>query len=137
MTKKSILIFVGGVVTGIVFTIVVLFAIARSQANNGSANDDIVMFEKPQDVITAKKFEIMQVLPDGTALATVETDYDDYNMDNIGVIVLFLPKEGSAFYDRQVIKVPEGKCVRQVGTYRYMTRQEMEKTVPVVEIFDK
>lgn len=137
MTKKSILIFVGGVVTGIVLTIVVLFAIARSQANNGSTNDDIVMFEKPQDVITAKKFEIMQVLPDGTALATVETDYDDYNMDNIGVIVLFLPKEGSAFYDRQVIKVPEGKCVRQVGTYRYMTRQEMEKTVPVVEIFDE
>ena len=30
--------------------------------------------------------------------------------------------------------MPEGKVVKQVGTYSYMARNEMYKTVPVVEI---
>ena len=57
------------------------------------------MFEKPQQEINVHSFEIMQVLPDGSALATVEDI--------------------------------------SVGTYKYITRREMEKIVPIVEIMDK
>lgn len=137
MTKKNVLIYIGGVVSGIILTFVVLFAISMSQATGSNTQDNIVMFDEPQDVIHAKKFEVMQVLPDGTALATVKYDMDDANNDNMGMVVLFIPKEGTSFFDDQIIKVPEGKCARQVGTYRYITRQEMEKTVPVVEILNK
>ena len=93
--------------------------------------NDIVMFEKPQQEIKVKSFEVMQVLPDGSALAIVE------DMDNFGMIVLFLADEGTSYYDDQKIDVPSGKKVMQVGTYKYVTRNEMEKTVPVVEILDK
>ena len=55
----------------------------------------------------------------------------------MGTVVLFVGNESSSFYDNQNIKVPSGKVAKQVGTYSYMTRQEMEKTVPVVEIMDE
>ena len=58
-------------------------------------------------------------------------------MDNFGMIVLFLADKGTSYYDDQKIDVPSGKKVMQVGTYKYVTRSEMEKTVPVVEILDK
>lgn len=102
---------------------------AKSQATSAS-NDDIVMFEKPRGIVPGKVFEVMQVLPDGSALATV----DDIGSGNLGTIVLFVGDEGTSYYDNQKINVPEGKVVKQVGTYSYMARNEMYKTVPVVEI---
>lgn len=127
---KSILIYVGGIVTGIILTFAFFFLVALGNAN-GSSNDNIVMLDEPQQEIKAKSFEVMQVLPDGSALATVE-DYP-----NLGTVVMFLAEKGISYYDDQKIEVPAGKHVMQVGTYKYMTRSEMEKTVPIVEILDK
>lgn len=126
---KFILTYVAGIVTGIVLLFVVDFFMAKSQATSAS-NDDIVMFEKPRGIVPGKVFEVMQVLPDGSALATV----DDIGSGNLGTIVLFVGDESTSYYDNQKIKVPEGKVVKQVGTYSYMARNEMYKTVPVVEI---
>lgn len=127
---KFILTYWGGIITGIVLTFVFAFMVTY-QGNSSPLGNDIVMFEKPQQEIKVKSFEVMQVLPDGSALARVE------DMDNFGMIVLFLADEGTSYYDDQKIDVPSGKKVMQVGTYKYVTRSEMEKTVPVVEILDK
>ncbi len=54
-----------------------------------------------------------------------------------GTVVMFLANDDESFYDDQVISLPKGKCFRQIGTYRYNTRQNIEKTVPVLGIFDK
>ena len=126
---KFILTYVAGIVTGIVLLFVVGFFMAKSQATSAS-NADVVMFEKPRGIVPGKVFEIMQVLPDGSALATV----DDIGSGNLGTIVLFVGDESTSYYDSQKINVPEGKVVKQVGTYSYMARNEMYKTVPVVEI---
>ena len=129
---KFILTYLGGIVTGVVLVFALGFFMAMSQTKQ-SANNDVVMFEKPRGVVPGKVFEVMQVLPDGSALATV----DDFGSGNMGTVVLFVGNESSSFYDNQKIKVPSGKVAKQVGTYSYMTRQEMEKTVPVVEIMDE
>lgn len=129
---KFILTYLAGIVTGVVLVFALGFFMAMSQSKQ-SANNDIVMFEKPRGVVPGKVFEVMQVLPDGSALATV----DDFGSGNMGTVVLFVGDESSSFYDNQKIKVPSGKVAKQVGTYSYMTRQEMEKTVPVVEIMDE
>ena len=129
---KFILTYVAGIVTGIVLLLVVGFFVDKSQATSAS-NDDVVMFEKPRGIVPGKVFEIMQVLPDGSALATV----DDIGSGNLGTIVLFVGDEGTSYYDNQKINVPEVKVVKQVGTYSYMARNEMYKTVPVVEIMAK
>lgn len=127
---KSALIYVGGIITGVILTFVFFFAVALGNTNN-SSNDYIVMFDEPQQEIKAKSFEVMQVLSDGSALATVE------DISNYGMVVMFLAEKGASYYDDQKINVPSGKRVMQIGTYKYMTRSEMEKTVPVVRILSK
>ena len=116
----------GGVITGLVLTFVLAFMVTYQR--NSMPFNDIVMFEKPQQEIKVTSFKVMQVLPNGNALASVE------DRDNFGMIVLFLAEEGTSFYDKQKIDVPSGKKVMQIGTYKYVTRKDIEKTVPIVNI---
>lgn len=129
---KFILTYVAGIVTGVVLIMAVSFFIAKSRATSAS-NDDVVMFEQPRDVVPGKVFEVMQVLSDGSALATV----DDVESGNLGTVVLFVGDESTSYYDSQKINVPKGKVVKQVGTYGYMTRDDRHKTVPIVEIMEE
>ncbi len=129
---KFILTYVAGIVTGVVLIMAVGFFIAKSRATSAS-NDDVVMFEQPRGVVPGKVFEVMQVLSDGSALATV----DDVESGNLGTVVLFVGDESTSYYDSQKINVPKGKVVKQVGTYGYMTRNDMHKTVPIVEIMEE
>lgn len=126
---KFILTYVGGIVTGIVLMIV--FALIVNSTQQGQANmidSDVVMFEQPQQVIKARTLRVMQVLPNGSALATV-----DILENNGGMVVMFLAKDGVSYFDDQKINVPSEKCLKQVGTYTYESKLGM-KTVPVVEI---
>ena len=129
MKVKFILTYVAGIVTGIVLIFAVGLFMAKSVATSTS-NKDVVMFEKPRGVVPGKVFKVMQVLPDGSALATV----GDFESGNYGTTVLFLGDESTSYYDSQKITVPSGKVAKQIGTYSYMARSEMYKTVPVVEI---
>lgn len=153
---KSILIYIGGIFTGILLTLIFAFAAARDYSKgepNNPENDstatsqnevdpDLTLFDNPKDVIPIKQFEVMQVIPNGSALATADFDYNDMSNANeslnyTGTIVMFLARNGESYYDQQKIKVPKGKVLRQIGVYHYITRNEMEKTVPVVDFFDK
>ncbi len=127
---KFILTYLGGIVTGIVLTFVFAFMVTY-QEHSSTLGNDIVMFEKPQQEIKVTSFEVMQVLPDGSALARVE------DIDNFGMIVLFLANKTMSYYDDQKIVVSSEQRVMQIGTYKYMTRGEMEKTVPIVELLDR
>lgn len=122
---KKTLIFIGGVVTGIVLTFIFAFIVNSRNA----ANNNFVMFEQEGKVISTKPFEVFQVLDSGDALANEE--------GFSGLTVLFLNEDGASYYDDQVIKVPAGKCVRQLGIYKYPTKSGFEKTVPIVGIRNK
>ena len=41
------------------------------------------------------------------------------------------------YYDDEIVNVPSGKVVRQTGIYKYQTKSEDYKTVPIIEIVDK
>lgn len=125
---KSILIYVGGIVTGIILTFAFFFFVALGTP----PDENVVLFEKPQQEINVKSFKVKQVLPDGSALATVN---DTFDIDHIGMVVLFLADEGISYYDEQIINVPTGKRVMQIGTYKYDMRS-VGKTVPIVEIME-
>ena len=129
MKVKFILTYVAGIVTGIVLIFAVGLFMAKSVATSTS-NKDVVMFEKPRGVVPGKVFKVMQVLPDGSALAIV----DDIESENIGTEVLFVGNDSTSYYDGQKINVPSGKVAKHVGTYSYMIRNVIHKTVPVVEI---
>ena len=126
--------FIIGIITGVILTIVTLFVIAKATGvGQGSSNDGITMFEQPGDIIPAKKFEVLQVVPNG-ALATSEETRHGYSSFT-GPIVLFLSNGENTYYDDEVITVPKGKVVRQVGSYQYETRMGY-KTVPIVQVIE-
>lgn len=122
---KLILTYVGGIVTGIVLMFV--FAFARQKKES----DDVVWFKEPGQEIRSNEFEVMQVMRDGSALAL------STSLGSTGVVVVFPASDEEEYYDSQKIEIPYDACVRQVGTYRYTTRDGIEKTVPIVELFDK
>lgn len=128
---KFILTYVAGIVTGVVLTFMVGFLVTKLQAR--SSSDEIVMFDKPRGVVPGDIFEVIQVMPDGSALATGCSILSD----NYGTIFLFIGDESTSYYDNQKIYVPDGKVLKQVGTYSYMARNEMYKTVPIVKIMAK
>ena len=128
---KFILTYVAGIVTGVVLTFMVGFLVTKLLAR--SSSDEIVMFDKPRGVVPGDIFEVIQVMPDGSALATGCSILSD----NYGTIVLFIGDESTSYYDNQKIYVPDGKVLKQVGTYSYMARNEMYKTVPIVKIMAK
>ena len=126
--------FILGIITGVILTIVTLFIIAKATgAGQGTSDDGITMFEQPGDIIPAKKFEVLQVVPNGALAKSEETKYGVSMFT--GPIVLFLSDGQNTYYDDEVITVPKGKVVRQVGTYQYETRIGY-KTVPIVQIIE-
>lgn len=47
-------------------------------------------------------------------------------------VVYILANEQEQFYDRQIVEVPKGKSVVQIGTFRYESKSG-ERTVPVIQ----
>ena len=54
-----------------------------------------------------------------------------------GAVYLLVNEDGKYYYDDEIIEVPDGKVVRQVGIYKYSTKNDFEKTVPIVQIMNK
>ena len=122
---KKIWVFIFGIITGIVLTI--LFA-AVSYVSSTSSNSGLNMFEEPGEcLISRSSLKIFQVLEPTAALAMIKDDFSS------GAYLL-VNNEGKSYYDDQVIKLPTGKCFKQIGTYQYPTKDDRLKTVPVVQI---
>ncbi|MDR2911363.1 MAG: hypothetical protein LBV47_08420 [Bacteroidales bacterium] len=142
---KKFLIFIGGFVAGILATILVAVLInAANQPNDGFPG--LTVFPEKGECISTEyektdydidrgrrvttvvnEIEIFQVLAPDVALARTGDGLD-------GILVLLVNYDGESYYDEQKIKVPAGKCARQIGTYQYATKSEMIKTVPAVVI---
>lgn len=145
---KNFLIFIGGFVAGILATI--LFGYFISVANNPSDDDNLGLteFSKKGDCLTttsknkSSEIDIFQVLEPNKALGNVKyysekkfsdgDSYRDYDVRN-DVVVLLINYDGKTFYDAQKIEV-SNKCLRQIGTYQYTTKNDIGKTVPAVVI---
>lgn len=127
---KKWVIFLLGMVTGCLVTFVTLLVISRVHPGVSQ----ITVSEQQTEFTLAKKFEVFQVLGDG-ALAHCEDDEYEYEYFT-GPVVYILNDDGNLFYDDQVIEVPDGKKVIQIGTYRYET-QMGEKVVPVLKLLNQ
>lgn len=124
---KTILIYLSGLFTGIVLSVAFVFITLWQTAS--SQYDKIVIFDKPQQELKEKVFDVFQVLPNGNALANSEP-----RIDSPSIVALFLANEKMPYYDAQRITVPSGKRIVQIGIYKYYTEKGIEKTVPVLEI---
>ncbi len=157
-TLKNTLFFIAGLFTGVVLMLGAGAAFMWTQHNetfmqslgldNHSHSDEIEgleMFHAPGDVVPGKRFVVFQVLGNFGALARAEemVDYSDMTVgdtsdDFINDVIVFFPKKGNtSYYDEQVIKLPQEKCLKQIGVFKYETNSDILRTVPVVGIYDK
>ena len=126
---KSVLIFIGGMVTGILLMVIVCFIFYKIGTNqNFVDNDPIQYLEKPVSYENKKEtsFQVLQVLGNA-ALATEASDEIGGNVMYLGNTVLVL---GENYYSDQIVTV---KNPQRVGTYNYTTNSGMPKTVPVID----
>ena len=132
---KKWFVFLLGFITGVILTIVgaVIAAIGSDSSNNG-----MTFFEKPGECLSTNQFEVLQAIGDNYALAYEQEYVNSYiGFSNTDLLVLITNDNKDCYYDHQVIKTPKGKCMRQIGVYKYQTKSEIWKTVPIVKLMDK
>jgi hypothetical protein len=144
---KSVLLFLGGFVAGIIATILVAyFLTSANQPNDGLVG--LKLFPEKGECISITsnnkscEIEIFQVLAPNAALGNIKyyTDeelydskrYRNYDVLN-DVVVLLINYDNKTYYDDQKIEISK-KCARQIGTYQYTTNSNFGKTVPAVVI---
>ena len=130
---KKFWVFIIGFVSGIIATFLVMYIIFVA---NKPSDDLLTIFpEKGECIATDGEIEVIQVIEPNAALAKT-IKYGKYGTRQYSdeIAVLLIDYDGKTFYDEQKIKIPKNKCARQVGTYRYPTKSDFIKTVPVVVI---
>lgn len=128
---KKIIIFILGVITGIVLVpfvdeIVSEYNETAEKYNNPYHIKGLSMLPEKGDCIVSNDIEIFQTLTKGIALA-----HPTYNFDKL---ILLVDNDEKLFYDGEQIKIPAQKCAKQIGVYTYETKAEIQRTVPAVII---
>lgn len=123
---KNFIVFILGLISGGVLTIglIMILAIGANENDKG-----MTLLEQPGECISTNSFSVTQVIDENSALAREIDLFSDLS-------VLLINDEGILYYDNQIISIPEGKCARQVGVYKYTTHSGIEKTVPIVKIME-
>lgn len=123
---KNFIVFILGLISGGVLTIglIMILAIGANESDKG-----MTMLEQPGECMSTNSFSVTQVIDENAALARERDLFSD-------LLVLLVNDEGILYYDNQIINIPEGKCARQVGVYKYTTHSGIEKTVPIVKIME-
>ena len=125
---KKFLLFLVGMVIGVVGTLGCL--LLMSSVQQSKAPDGLTMFDEDAECVTTSNLKIFQTLARDAGLA-MKSPYED------DLVVLLMDMTGrSSYYDDLIVKVPKHKCARQIGIYRYETKDHRFKTVPVVRVED-
>lgn len=97
---KKWIIYVLGVITGIILTFAFAFCVNLS---NNSGIIGLEMFEEPGDYMEYSQFEVFQVVESGCALAHAD--------ESFGSIVFIIPNESQQFYDDQKIVLKNNRAL--------------------------
>ena len=93
------------------------------------------MFDKPGNCVDGSYFRVEKVLDEHYAIAREQEYYASSNLYlNKDLYVLFYSEEENKFYDDLIIKIPKGKCARQIGLYDWKEDIFSSKTIPIVRI---
>lgn len=109
-------------------------SITNTEDNNVAyvLDDRIKLFEEPTDCVSTMTFRITRVIDEYYAEAeeVKRSTYSDGYMSFYGNLTVVIQSDNQdVFYDDQIIKVPAGKCMRQIGVY-----SDSYYTYPVVRL---
>lgn len=107
-------------------------AIEQSIEVKSKSLKGLVLFEQVGDCVGSGTYRIKEVLDENYAIAE-EVEYDtvleNYYTRYNGIKVVIKSEEKNKYFDEQIIKMPAGKCMRQIGVYT-----KYSNTYPVVKI---
>lgn len=127
---KKLLYFILGFISAIVLLFFVVFIFMP--ISTGEAKEQIVYLEEPKEFSSSRVFEVQRVVDDTSAIAYEMKWYDgleQYLPENIKVLIT--NDNDEYYYDKQIIKVPRGKKVEQIGVYH-----DYSETIPIIKIAD-
>lgn len=126
---KSFLFFIAGMV--VMFVGLSMFGAYNEMYSGDGDIPGLTYLSEQQtgDIFNYKNIEILQAQSQNTALVWPKDKYEP--------VMFLIGNEADAFYDKQIINVPNGYKLVQVGIYRYTNREKIEKTVPAVAILKK
>ena len=96
------------------------------------------MFDEPRGCVTSNNLKV-EIILDGKYVIAEELDpvweSRGYQMTT-DLTVVFID-EDNIYYTDQIVKIPKGKCARQIGVYKSDHYLYDDKTLPIVEIMNK
>ncbi len=147
---RGCLVFIGGYIAGFVsvlLLIMVMSALTTSDTISSYSERsvegksttfisevkdyNINLFDEPAECVSTSAFKIEEVIDEYYAIA----DEVEYNTvlkkyrSKYAIKVVIKSEEKNKYFDEQIIKMPAGKCMRQIGVYT-----KYSNTYPVVKI---
>ncbi len=92
----------------------------------------VTLLTETESKIKAKsnKIIVFQSLEPGFALANIQVG--EYAFDKLSI--LLVNRDEYPYYDDQEVIIPKSSTIKQIGIYKYTTKLNTDKTVPIVEI---
>lgn len=153
---RGCLVFIGGYIAGAVSVFILIMVMAALTTNDRLSSSEeksvaekstiiikerlevkdynINLFDEPAECVSTSVFKIEEVIDEYYAIAE-EVEYEsvleNYYLKYGGIKVVIKSEEKNKYFDEQIIKMPAGKCMRQIGVY-----SKYSDTYPVVKISD-
>ena len=95
-------------------------------------NQQLLFYDNPVGKMEIQDYKVEKVVSDSTALAIgKENGYSGY----YGLSVLLLRRDGTLFYDGEIVKSTKDQSFVQIGVCKYKEHLE-EKNVPIITLMD-
>lgn len=108
----------------------IIDGVERPKSDNATTSG-ITLFDKPGECVSRKNFEVQEVLESGDAIALEIRETIAGHIFTSDLEVLILAQDGDNFYNKQIVKTPNGKCARQIGNYKYQ-KYGNTKVIPII-----
>ena len=106
--------------------------LTAKKKNNGPAT----IFDAPRECVTSRPLKVVDIFDSRYVIAKeLHPGLEEYGATT-DLTVVFID-ENNEYYTDQVIKIPSGKCARQIGVYKSTHFMYDDKTLPIVEIMNK
>lgn len=111
---------------------------AKAKSIKRETPSPATMFDEPRGCVTSNNLKV-EIILDGKYVIAEELDpvweSRGYQMTT-DLTVVFID-EDNTYYTDQIVKIPKGKCARQIGVYKSDHYLYDDKTLPIVEIMNK
>ena len=108
----------------------------KKSTTKKKSNGPATIFDAPRECVTSRPLKVVDILDSRYVIAReLHPGLEEYGATT-DLAVVFID-ENNEYYTDQVIKIPSGKCARQIGVYKSTHFMYDDKTLPIVKIMNK